>query len=93
MTATDWLFDGSVGLLLIVLSIAALYARSLYASVVVFIGLGLVLALTWARLGAPDLALAEAAIGAGLTGALLFSSLAELVMNALPHCAPCAGRR
>ena len=78
MTATDWLFDGSVGLLLIVLSIAALYARSLYASVVVFIGLGLVLALTWARLGAPDLALAEAAIGAGLTGALLFSSLAEL---------------
>lgn len=41
-----------------------------------FIGLGIVTALAWARLRAPDVALAEAAIGAGLTGALLLRHLA-----------------
>ncbi|HAV62107.1 MAG TPA: sodium:proton antiporter [Verrucomicrobiales bacterium] len=40
-----------------------------------FIVLGLVLALTWLRLGAPDVALAEAAVGSGLTGALLWMAL------------------
>jgi multisubunit Na+/H+ antiporter MnhB subunit len=45
--------------------------------VVLFIAFGLTLALVWARLGAPDLALAEAAIGAGLSGALLLSALRD----------------
>jgi uncharacterized MnhB-related membrane protein len=36
------------------------------------------MALAWARLDAPDIALAEAAIGAGLTGALLLTALARL---------------
>ncbi len=40
-----------------------------------FVALGLVLALTWFRLAAPDLALAEAAVGSGLTGALMLAAL------------------
>ena len=36
-----------------------------------FIVFGMVLSLVWARLGSPDLAMAEAAIGAGVTGALI----------------------
>jgi len=36
------------------------------------------MALSWVRLDAPDVALAEAAIGAGLTGALLLAALARL---------------
>jgi len=36
------------------------------------------MALDWVRLAAPDVALAEAAIGAGLTGALLMAALARL---------------
>ena len=44
-------------------------------AVVMFIIFGLLMALAWARLGAPDIALAEAAIGAGLTGALLLDAL------------------
>ena len=51
--------------------------RQLYAGVLLFVSFGLVLALVWARLGAADLALAEAAIGAGLTGVLLFAALAR----------------
>jgi multisubunit Na+/H+ antiporter MnhB subunit len=43
--------------------------------VVLFIALGLVSALAWARLAAPDIALVEAAVGAGLTGALLLNTL------------------
>jgi multisubunit Na+/H+ antiporter MnhB subunit len=81
MPDAEWLFDGTLGILLLVLAGAALHARSLYAAVVMFIALGLMLALTWARLGAPDLALAEAAIGAGVTGALLFSTLYKAGMD------------
>jgi energy-converting hydrogenase B subunit D len=46
--------------------------------VVQFIVFGLLMALAWARLQAPDIALAEAAIGAGLTGALLLDALGTL---------------
>lgn len=82
MIATDWLFDGALGVLLLTLAAAVLHTRQLYTSVVLLIAFGLLLALTWARLGAPDLALAEAAIGAGLTGALLLSALARCGENA-----------
>ncbi len=44
-----------------------------------FICFGLVMALAWVRLDAPDVALAEAAIGSGLTGALLLAAWARLV--------------
>jgi uncharacterized MnhB-related membrane protein len=50
----------------------------LFEAVVLFVAFGLLMALSWMRLGAPDVALAEAAIGAGLTGALLMSALARL---------------
>jgi multisubunit Na+/H+ antiporter MnhB subunit len=74
---TEWLLDGALGLLLLGLGFGALHGRNLYASVLLFIAFGLALALIWARLGAADLALAEAAIGAGLTGVLLFAALAR----------------
>lgn len=76
----EWWVDIILGALLISVAIAALHARTLYTAVVTFISFGLLTAFTWARLNAPDLALAEAAIGAGLTGVLL--------MNALSHDQP-----
>ena len=78
MMGGPWLFDIALGVLLIVLAIASIHARNLYAGVVMFISFGLVAALTWTYLGAPDLALAEAAISAGLTGVLLFAALARI---------------
>lgn len=74
---TEWLLDGALGLLVLGLAFGALHGRNQYASVLLFIAFGLALALVWARLGATDLALAEAAIGAGLTGVLLFAALAR----------------
>jgi multisubunit Na+/H+ antiporter MnhB subunit len=45
------------------------------ASVVMFLAFGIFLAIIWARIGAPDIALAEAAIGAGVTSALLLDAV------------------
>ena len=56
----------------------ALTTPDLFRAVVLFIVFGLLMALAWARLDAPDIALAEAAIGAGLTGALLLDTVGYL---------------
>jgi uncharacterized MnhB-related membrane protein len=56
----------------------ALTTADVFRAVVLFIVFGLLMALAWARLGAPDIALAEAAIGAGLTGALLLDAVGHL---------------
>jgi uncharacterized MnhB-related membrane protein len=56
----------------------SLAATDLFKAIVLFMAFGLLMALAWARLEAPDVALAEAAIGAGLTGALLLSTLARI---------------
>lgn len=49
-----------------------------FKSITVFISLGLLVTLVWARLGAWDVAMAEAAIGTGLTGALLLATWRRL---------------
>lgn len=51
---------------------------NLFKAIVLFIVFGLLMALTWGVLSAPDVALAEAAVGAGLTGALLFDALGRM---------------
>ena len=72
------LFDLIVAAALVGLAVVILVARELYRSIVVFIVFGVMMAIAWIRLDAPDVALAEAAIGAGLTGALLLDALGQL---------------
>jgi multisubunit Na+/H+ antiporter MnhB subunit len=72
-----FLLDLLLAVLLIVLAAAALHSRSLRQAVIVFVVFGLVTALAWARLKAPDVALAEAAIGSGVAGALLLAALRD----------------
>ena len=67
-------FDLLLTVTLITLAAAALTSREPRRAVILFIAFGLLLALVWARLRAPDLALAEAAIGAGLAGALMLAA-------------------
>ena len=78
MTAEVEVFDAVLALLLLWLGWRALASADLFKAVVQFIVFGLLLSLAWVRLGAPDVALAEAAIGAGLAGALLLDTLARL---------------
>ncbi|MBC7252410.1 MAG: DUF4040 domain-containing protein [Actinobacteria bacterium] len=57
-------------LLLLTTALLAVTARDLLAAVVVFSVYSLIMALMWQRLQAPDLALTEAAVGAGVTTVL-----------------------
>ncbi|MDO8370004.1 MAG: DUF4040 domain-containing protein [Candidatus Nitrotoga sp.] len=59
-------------------AVRAMTVADLFHAVVLFIVFGLLMALAWARLSAPDIALAEAAIGAGLSGALLLDTVGHL---------------
>jgi len=78
LTLLAWTFDSLLGLGLLWLAWQALACADLFRAVVLFVAFGLLMALVWTRLDAPDIALAEAAIGAGLTGALLLTALARL---------------
>jgi uncharacterized MnhB-related membrane protein len=77
-------FDAVLALTLLWSAWQALASPRLDRAVVMFIVFGLLLTLVWARLDAPDIALAEAAIGAGLTGALLLDALAALRLSGSP---------
>ncbi|NYS26102.1 DUF4040 domain-containing protein [Rhodobacteraceae bacterium 2376] len=72
------ILDLLLGLAVVALAAAVLTVRDLFAAIVLFIVFGLLSALAWVRLAAPDVALAEAAIGTGLTGALLLKTLHHL---------------
>ncbi len=56
--------------LLVVTALLAVFARDLLAAVIIFSVYSLLMALMWQRLQAPDLALTEAALGAGVTTVL-----------------------
>lgn len=60
------------------LALRTVLDRDLFRAVVQFIALGLLVAVAWVRLQAPDVALAEAAVGSGLTGALVLSAFARM---------------
>ena len=78
MMPLDALFDGLLGLTLLWLAVRVVFTRELFSAVVTFIALGMLMALAWLRLATPDIALAEAVLGSGVTGALLLAALNRL---------------
>ncbi len=72
------IFDIALVAILLTCAWLALTTPDLLRAVVLFIAFGLLAALAWVRLQAPDVALAEAAVGSGLTGALLLSTLSAM---------------
>lgn len=73
------LIDLALVVMLIGLALQVVHGRGLFRGIVFFVAFGLAMALVWARLGVPDLALADAAIGAGITGALMLAAFRRLV--------------
>jgi energy-converting hydrogenase B subunit D len=71
----EWAFDLLLAATLVGVACGVLAVADLFRAVVLFIVFGLLMALAWTRLAAPDVALAEAGIGAGLTGVLLLDAL------------------
>ena len=78
MTSLQLIIDGALVVGLLALAVGSLVAHSLVRCVVLFMTFGLIMAFTWARLGAPDIALVEVAIGSGITGVLLLSTISIL---------------
>jgi multisubunit Na+/H+ antiporter MnhB subunit len=71
-------FDALLCLLIVGVAASAVLVRDLFAAIVFFIVYGVFAAIAWVRLDATDVALAEAAIGAGLTGILLVGAAARV---------------
>lgn len=54
-------------LLLIGCAIAVSITKSLHSAVIIFMAYSLIMAVLWQMLNAPDMAITEAAVGAGIT--------------------------
>ncbi len=67
----EMLIDLTLACGVVLLSCLSLSAQRVFTAIVLYVSLGLLTTMIWARLNAWDVAIAEAAIGAGLTGALL----------------------
>ena len=70
-----WQIDFWLMVILVPFAILALEVRDLLVAVGVLTGYSLLMALLFAGLGAPDVALTEVALGAGLTGVFLLLGL------------------
>ena len=69
----------------IVCAIAAPLCKRLLASVIVYMALSLMMAVLWSLLQSPDLAITEAAVGAGVTSILFFLTLVPLFQTDNKH--------
>ena len=67
-------FDALLILSMLTLGWMSIFSASLFRCIVFFVCLGLLATIAWGQLGAFDVAIAEAAIGAGITGALLLAA-------------------
>ena len=63
---------------LILCSNAASLTKHLLTSVVIFMSYSVIMSVLWIVLESPDLAITEAAVGAGVTGILFFITLREV---------------
>jgi energy-converting hydrogenase B subunit D len=80
--STDLVIDLLLVAGTLVLALMCVAAKDLFKAIVLFVSLGLFVTIVWARLQAWDVAIAEAAIGAGLTGALLLVTWRSLQATA-----------
>lgn len=64
--------------ILIASSVAVSAIKNILGAVIVFMIYSLMMAILWQRLNAPDLAITEAAIGAGITTLLFVLSLRRI---------------
>ena len=60
---------------LIVCAIAVSFSKNLLNSVLIFMSYSLIMSVIWMLLESPDLAITEAAVGAGITSVLFFVTL------------------
>lgn len=65
-------------LFIIVCAVAVAVTKNLLSAVIIFMAQGLVLSVVWILLRSPDLAITEAAVGAGISSILMFAALKKI---------------
>lgn len=63
---------------LIVCAISVSFSRNLLNSIIIFMSYSLIMSIIWILLESPDLAITEAAVGAGITSILFFVTLKKI---------------
>lgn len=63
---------------LIVCAVSVSFSKSLLNSILIFMSYSLIMSIIWILLESPDLAITEAAVGAGVTSLLFFVTLKKI---------------
>ena len=63
---------------LVICAISVSFSRNLLNSILIFMSYSLVMSVIWILLESPDLAITEAAVGAGVTSILFFITLKKI---------------
>jgi len=63
---------------LVVCAVATSLSKNLLVSVVIFMAYSVLMSIVWMMLESPDLAITEAAVGAGVTSILFFITLKKI---------------
>lgn len=71
-------FEGLLYLFLIICAVSVSFSRNLLSSIILFMSYSLIMSIIWILLESPDLAITEAAVGAGVTSILFFITLKKI---------------
>jgi len=63
---------------LVACAISVSFSKNLMNSILIFMSYSLVMSIIWILLESPDLAITEAAVGAGVTSLLFFATLKKI---------------
>lgn len=63
---------------LIICAISVSFSKNLLNSILIYMGFSLIMSIIWILLESPDLAITEAAVGAGVTSLLFFITLKNI---------------
>ena len=63
---------------LIVCAVSVAFTKDLLTSIIIFMSYSLIMCVIWVLLQSPDLAITEAAVGAGVTSILSFVTLKKI---------------
>ena len=63
---------------LVLCAISVSFSKNLLNSIIIFMSYSLIMSIIWILLESPDLAITEAAVGAGVTSLLFFSTLKKI---------------
>ena len=72
------IFEHILLLFLVACAIAVSFSKNLLNSIIIFMSYSLVMSIIWILLESPDLAITEAAVGAGVTSLLFFVTLKKI---------------